>query len=129
MERVAIVARLKEGSAQRADELVRAGPPFDLAGVGIARHSIYISSGEAVFVFEGHQVEWIVDELVDDRFQTALQGALDQWREIVDGEPRVARERFGWDVEQAEPAQPSTAGAFSATVATPATEERQWTST
>src|SRR5688500_9949410 len=54
-ERLAIVARLKEGSAQRAAELVGAGPPFDLAGCGIARHSVYISSGEAVFVFEGDQ--------------------------------------------------------------------------
>jgi hypothetical protein len=103
MERVAIVARLKQGSAQRAAELVRAGPPFDLADAGIARHRIYISSGEAVFVFEAHQVEWIIDELVDGPFHYELQRALDQWREIVDGQPRVARERFGWQLDEAEP--------------------------
>jgi hypothetical protein len=34
MEHVAMVARLKEGSAQRAAELVGAGPPFDLAVAG-----------------------------------------------------------------------------------------------
>ncbi|TMM23356.1 MAG: hypothetical protein E6F97_06090 [Actinobacteria bacterium] len=66
MERVAIIARLKEGSEQRAAELVRAGPPFDLADTGIVRHSIYISAGEA-----------------------------------VDGQPRVARERFGWQLDVA----------------------------
>ena len=103
MERVAIVARLKEGSAPRAAELVGAGPPFDLAGSGLARHSVYISSGEAVFVFEGHQVEWIVDELVDGPFHYALQRAFAQWRELVDGQPRVARERFGWQLDEAEP--------------------------
>jgi hypothetical protein len=31
MERVAIIARLKEASAPRATKLVGAGPPFDLA--------------------------------------------------------------------------------------------------
>jgi hypothetical protein len=103
MERVAIIARLKEGSAERAAELVGAGPAFDLADAGIARHSVYISAGEAMFVFEGHQVEWIVDELVDDPFHPELQRALDQWREIVDGQPRVARERFGWQLDEAEP--------------------------
>jgi len=103
MERVAIIARLKEGSEQRAAELVRAGPPFELADTGIVRHSVYISPSEAVFVFEGHQVEWIVDELVDEPFQYELQRALERWREIVDGQPRVARERFGWQLDEAEP--------------------------
>ena len=102
MERVAIVARLKRGSAQRAAELVGAGPPFDLADAGITRHSIYISAGEAVFVFEGNEVEWIIDDLVDDPFHPELQRALDQWREIVDGQPQVARERFGWQLDEAE---------------------------
>jgi hypothetical protein len=103
MERVAIIARLKEGSEQRAVELVEAGPPIDLIDTGLVRHSIYISPNEAVFVFEGHQVEWIVDELIDKPFHYDLQRALDQWRDIVDGQPRIARERFGWQLDQAEP--------------------------
>jgi hypothetical protein len=102
MERVAIVARLKQGSEQRAAELVAAGPPFDLTDTGIVRHSIYISASEAVFVFEGHEVEWIVDELIDRPFHEELQRALEQWREIVVGQPRVARERFGWQLDGAE---------------------------
>jgi hypothetical protein len=103
MERVAIIARLKAGSEQRAAELVEAGPPFDLTDTGLVRHSIYISTSEAVFVFEGDEVEWIVDQLVDEPFHDELQLALDQWREIVEGQPRVARERFGWPVDEAEP--------------------------
>jgi hypothetical protein len=102
MERVAIIARLKAGSEQRANELVEAGAPFDLADTGIVRHNIYISAGEAVFVFEGHEVEWIVDQLIDDPFHHELQRALEQWREIVDGQPRVARERFGWQLDADE---------------------------
>ena len=102
MERVAIVARLKEGSEQRAAELVEAGPPFDLTDTGIVRHSIYISASEAVFVFEGHEIEWIVDELTDEPFHYELHRALEQWREIVDGQPRIAREQFGWQLDEAE---------------------------
>jgi hypothetical protein len=102
MERVAIVARLKHGGEQRARELVGAGPPVDLTHTGIVRHSIYISSSEAVFVFEGHQVEWVVDQLIDEPFHYELQRVLDQWREIVDGQPRIAREQFGWQLDDAE---------------------------
>ena len=103
MERVAIIARLKEGSEQRVAELVGAGPPFDLTNTGIVRHSIYISPSEAVFVFEGPEVEWIVDQLIDEPFRYELHRALEQWREIVDGQPRVARVRFGWQLDEAEP--------------------------
>ena len=103
MERVAIIARLKTGGEERARELVRAGAPFDLTDTGIVRHSVYVSPNEAVFVFEGHQVEWIIDQLIDEPFHYELHRALDQWREIVDGQPRVARQEFGWQLDEAEP--------------------------
>jgi hypothetical protein len=96
MERVAIVARLKPGATGRARELVAAGPPFDLANSGIERHSVFVSAREVVFVFEGHQVEWIVDELIDGPFHYELQRAFRNWRAIVDGPPRIARQLFGW---------------------------------
>jgi hypothetical protein len=108
VERVAIIARLKEGSERRAVELVRAGPPFDLSGTGIVRHSIYVSATNVVFVFEGHEVEWIVDQLIDEPFRYELHRALEQWREIVDGQPQVARERFGWQLDETEPLDAST---------------------
>lgn len=104
MERVAIVVRLNEGSGSRAAELIAAGPPFDLSETGIVRHSVYLSAAEVVFVFEGHQVEWMVDELIDDAFQPKLQSALEQWRAIADGMPRIARERFGWVATEVAPA-------------------------
>jgi hypothetical protein len=97
MERVAIVAPLKPGAAEQARKLVSDGPPFDLRGSGIERHSVFVSAGEVVFVFEGHEVEWAVDELIDGPFEYELQQAFDSWREIVDGAPRIARQQFGWD--------------------------------
>jgi hypothetical protein len=97
VERVAIVARLKPGAAEQARKLVAGGPPFDLRASGIERHSVFVSAGEVVFVFEGHQVEWVVDDLIDAPFQYELQHAFDKWRAIIDGAPRIARQQFGWD--------------------------------
>jgi hypothetical protein len=104
MERVAIVARLKEGSAPRAAQLIAGGPPFDLAEIGLTSHSVFLPAGEVVFVFEAHQVEWMVDSMIDDPFQHEIQRALGQWRAFVDGPPRIAREQFGWRRDGAEPA-------------------------
>jgi hypothetical protein len=53
-----------------------------------------------VFVFEGHEVEWLVDGLIDEPFQYELQRALHQWRGIVDGQPQVARERCGGQLDE-----------------------------
>jgi hypothetical protein len=44
-----------------------------------------------------------VAELVGEPFHAELQRALDQWRKIDDGQPRIARERFGWELDEAEP--------------------------
>jgi hypothetical protein len=106
MERLAIIARLKEGTAHRAAQLIDGGPPFELAEIGLTSHSVFLSAEEVVFIFEGHQVEWLVDGLIDDPFQHEIQRALDEWRAIADGPPRIAREQFGWrgsggDVEPA----------------------------
>jgi hypothetical protein len=104
MKRLAIVARLKKGSESRASELIAAGPPFDLAQTGVVRHSVFLSASEVVFVFEGHEVEWSVDDLLDGPFRPKIVSALDQWRAIVDGPPRIARESFGWERDPADSA-------------------------
>jgi hypothetical protein len=61
MKRVAIVARLKEGSGPRAAQLIAGGPPFDLAEIGLASHSVYLSAGEVVFNFDGERLGWHAD--------------------------------------------------------------------
>ena len=71
MEQLAIVARLKSGAEQRAAELVVKGPPFEPEATGLDRHAVYLSAGEVVFVFEGREVEWIVEQLVDDPIAVA----------------------------------------------------------
>jgi hypothetical protein len=96
VERLAIVAHLKSGAEQRARELVAKGPPFDPSEKGLAGHVVYIAADEVVFVFEGPNVEWIVEELIDEPFQWPVTAALDAWRPLVEGVPRIARPAYVW---------------------------------
>lgn len=96
MNRLIIVARLKEGAHEDAEALLRKGPPFDAEEVGLHRHGAYLTAGEVVFTFEAPEVEWIVNDLVDDRVTSA---AFAGWEGLIEGTPRIAHERFYWTRE------------------------------
>ncbi len=102
MHQLALVARLRPGAEAEAAELIAAGPPFDPAETGLTRHAVYLSASEVVFVFEGPEVEWIVDGLVDHPFAWRLTRALDAWRPLVESNPRIARVAWSWEAEQQE---------------------------
>jgi hypothetical protein len=97
LERLAVIARLKPGAEVRGEELIARGPPFDPKERGLARVSVYLSASEVMFVFEAHEVETIVEDLIDDPFQSMVEEAFDAWRPLVDGEPRIARAKFFWE--------------------------------
>jgi hypothetical protein len=99
VDRLVIVARLKDGKHTEAEALLRAGPPFDPEELGLHRHSVYLTASEVVFVFEAPEVEWIVNDVVDD---PVLSTAFGPWRELVDGPPRLGHERYFWSREQAK---------------------------
>jgi hypothetical protein len=99
VRRLAIVAPLAPGAREWADELVRAGPPFDLEETGFARHAVFVTDAEAVFVFEDGDVEWEVDDLVGDALHPDVTEAVEAWKELLAGPPRVAREGFFWERE------------------------------
>jgi hypothetical protein len=97
MNRLTIVARLQPGKHNEAEALLRAGPPFDPEELGLHRHSVSLTASEVVFVFEAPEVEWIVNDLIDN---PVLSSALAPWRNIVDGPPRLAHERYSWSRDQ-----------------------------
>ena len=97
MDKVAIIARLKAGAEARAAELLAQGAPFDTDDSGLERHVVYLSAGEVIFVFEGPEVDAIVDALVSEPFHWPLLRAFDAWRSLVDGNPRIARPAFEWE--------------------------------
>ena len=99
MERLALIARLNPDAQARAEELISKGPPFDLKDSGFVRHSVFLSATEVVFLFEAHEVEWLVSALVEDPFQWMIADALDAWRPLIEEHPRIAREQFSWEAD------------------------------
>ena len=97
MDKVAIVARLKPGAEPRAAELLAQGVPFDAEESGLERHVVYLSAGEVVFVFEGHEVDSVVDDLISEPFHWPLLRALEAWRPLIDENPRIARPAYEWE--------------------------------
>jgi hypothetical protein len=93
MNRLMIVARLREGAQEEAEALIAAGPPFDPEEMGFHRHAAYLTATEIVFLFEAPEVEWIVNDIVDDR---VISAAFGSWQKVIDGTPRLAHERFYW---------------------------------
>jgi hypothetical protein len=99
MNRLMFVARLREGAQVEAEALLRKAPPFDPEELGFHRHAAYITAGEVVFVFEAPEVEWMVNEIVDD---SVIASAFEARRPIVEGTPRLAHERFYWSGEESK---------------------------
>ena len=93
MNRLIITARLKDGAHEEAEAFLRKGPPFDPEELGLHRHSAYLTAGEIVFVFEAPEVEWIVNDLLDD---PTLSGAFGAWQKLIEAPPRIAHERYHW---------------------------------
>jgi hypothetical protein len=96
MNRLMIVARLKDAAQAEAERLLAAGPPFDPEELGFHRHGAYLTAGEVVFFFEAPEVEWIVNDVVDD---PVIASAFAPWQKLVEATPRLAHERFYWSRE------------------------------
>jgi hypothetical protein len=97
MNRLIVVARLKDGAHQEAEKLLRNGPPFEPEELGFHRHGAYLTAGEVVFFFEAPEVEWIVNDIVDDPVMSAPFAA---WEKLIEATPRLAHERFFWSREE-----------------------------
>jgi hypothetical protein len=93
-ERVAVVAKLRPDSRERASEILAEGAPYELGGTGFRRHSVFLSTETVVFVFEGSGIEGLVRDLVDDPARSA---AFSIWGPLLEGTPALAREEFHWE--------------------------------
>ena len=94
MQRLVIVAPLAEGAHHRASDLLAHGPPFELAGTNLDRHAVYLTESEVVFAFDGSDVEWEVDDLTEEIPEVGP--AIEAWRPLLAGPPRIAREAYFW---------------------------------
>jgi hypothetical protein len=92
VSRLTIVVPLKKGARERAQALLRQGPPFDPRASGLERHHAFVTDHEAIFVFEPDDDD-AVARLAED---PSLWAAMSGWNELVDGPPRVAEEVYSW---------------------------------
>lgn len=96
--RVAIVLPIKQESHEAVRGLLDAGPPFDPAQIpGLDRHQVFLTSEEAIFVFESPLQHEALEPLVAD---PELWRAAAAWREHIAGAPRVAEDAFSWSRPQ-----------------------------
>jgi hypothetical protein len=96
MDRLVIVGRLKDGKHAEAEKLLQGGPPFDPEELGFHCHGVYLTSTEVIFVFEAPEVEWLVNDLIDD---PAISSAFGPWHSVIEGTPRLGHECFFWSRE------------------------------
>jgi hypothetical protein len=87
----AVVVPLKPGARERARRLLKQGPPFDPEAARLAVHRVFLSSDEAVFVFEGDP-STLEALLADQKTWEAAVG----WRDCIAGLARIAEEAYAW---------------------------------
>ena len=93
MSRVAVVVPLRPGAYEAAVRLVEAGPPFRLVDSPLDGHCVFLTDREALFVFEGSEAEHIVEQIAGE---ASVWQAATEWRELLDGKPRIADSVFAW---------------------------------
>lgn len=94
MERLIVTLRLREGTQEQARELIAAGPPFDPADLGLARHTVSLGDDLVIFAFEGEDIELRVASLINDRVSSASFGA---WMLLFAPSPALAQEVYYWE--------------------------------
>lgn len=102
-ERVTLVVPLKENVIDQAQALIAGGPPFHPEEKGLQRHEVFLTDREAVFLFEGPNVDDVVQRLARD--PGAWRAAV-KWRPLLAGAPRLARSAYSWQ----RPAPTTTPG-------------------
>ena len=92
--RMAVVIPLRDGASNAARELLTAGPPFSPYALGLDAHHVFLTSGEAIFVFESAGGAAVLDPLFAD---PSLWQRAAEWAELLGGPPRIAEDAFSWE--------------------------------
>lgn len=93
MDTVLLLARLKDGARERAEQLLteeaRANAPED----AFERGRIFLSEGEVVFLLEGAGADSTAREILDDPVRSTV---ITPWLPLFDGPLHRAYERYSW---------------------------------
>ena len=92
-DRVVLVARLKAGERERAKNLLADGLE-PIVTEAVDRWVVFLSEGEAVFLFEGEGARESVLTTLDD---PVISTALAPWLPLFDGPLHRAYEARSWE--------------------------------
>jgi hypothetical protein len=90
---IAVVLPLKPDALATARTLVSQGPPFDPADTSLARHEVFLTDHEAIFVFTGTDACESIRQIMRD---TTIWPVAQQWAACLDGKPRLAEPGYNW---------------------------------
>jgi len=92
--RTALVLPLKKAAREAVRGLLESGPPFDPEQItGLDRHEVFLTSEEAVFVFESNLGAAALEPLLAE---PAFWKAVAAWHDHLAGPPRLAEDAFSW---------------------------------
>ena len=96
MDRLVLVARLKPGGRQRAEELLAEDAALGGAELepALDRHAIFLSETEVVFLFEGEGSRESVRAVFNDPARSTL---ISHWLPHFDGPLHRAQEAYFWE--------------------------------
>jgi hypothetical protein len=93
MDKVVLVARLRDGARGRAEQLLteeaRAEAPED----AFERGAIFLSDSEVVFVLEGVDAAQVCRAILNDPVRSTV---IEPWLPLFDGPLHQAREAHSW---------------------------------
>ncbi len=89
-----IIVPLKEGAYEDALALLRERPPFEVEESDFARHRVYATKREFVFVFESPERSATLRLHAED---PSLWEFAREWRKLTAGRPRKAQTAFAWE--------------------------------
>jgi hypothetical protein len=91
--RVAVVLPLREDAQADVRKLLAAGPPFDPEALDLERHEVFLTTSEAIFVFESRLGADVLEPLLAD---PTLWKRAGEWHAQLAGPPRLAEDVFSW---------------------------------
>jgi hypothetical protein len=94
--RLAVVLPLVPGSEGAVRTLLADGPPFDPEQIRLDRHEVFLTSDEAIFMFESRLGAHGLDPLLED---PGLWERAAAWHPVLAGPPRIAEDVFSWTRE------------------------------
>ena len=94
MQRFVVTAALKRATARRVAEILREGPPFDLAETSLERHAVFLGDDELVFLFDGPGA---VEEAKRLFTRPRVLHRVRRIGPYLAGKPRMPHEAFSWE--------------------------------